>query len=164
MYTSYTISELKDIFATPRSVYFIGIGGISMSSLAHIAHSMGMRVGGYDRTASHLTKAFEAEGIAVSYELGYSYFLTCAIALKTVAIVTEIFFRPANKSVFNKVNSSHIYFLPKYVLFDYIYIITHFAPFVNSKNSQSLSNFFGCFYINFCCYNIRKVVSKYPQK
>ncbi len=86
MYTSYTISELKDIFVTPRSVYFIGIGGISMSSLAHIAHSMGMRVGGYDRTPSHLTKAFEAEGIAVSYELDPSHIDGYDVIIYTAAI------------------------------------------------------------------------------
>ena len=57
MYTSYNIGKLSEIFAEPRSVYFIGIGGISMSSLAHIAHDRGCRVGGYDRTPSRLTKA-----------------------------------------------------------------------------------------------------------
>lgn len=86
MYTSYSISEQKDIFSYPRSVYFIGIGGISMSSLAHIAHSMGMRVGGYDRTPSHLTRAFEAEGIAVSYELDPSHIDGYDVIIYTAAI------------------------------------------------------------------------------
>ncbi|MBQ8551203.1 MAG: UDP-N-acetylmuramate--L-alanine ligase [Clostridia bacterium] len=86
MYTSYNISQLKDIFASPRSVYFIGIGGISMSSLAHIAHSMGMRVGGYDRTPSHLTRAFEADGIEVNYELDPSHIDGYDVIIYTAAI------------------------------------------------------------------------------
>lgn len=68
MYTKYTAEQLEKIFAAPRSVYFIGIGGISMSSLAHIAHDRGCRVGGYDRTPSPLTRALEDCGIEIFYE------------------------------------------------------------------------------------------------
>ena len=62
MYTKYSIHKLDEIFSVQRSVYLIGVGGISMSSLAHIALSMNMRVGGYDRTPSHLTKKLENDG------------------------------------------------------------------------------------------------------
>ena len=50
-----------------KSVYFIGIGGINMSSLAHITHNMGYKVGGSDRTRTELTRRLEDRGIAVNY-------------------------------------------------------------------------------------------------
>lgn len=86
MYTSYTISKQKEIFSQPRSVYFIGIGGISMSSLAHIALSMGMRVGGYDRTPSHLTEALERDGVGINYELDPRHIDSYEVIIYTAAI------------------------------------------------------------------------------
>src|SRR5258705_10051182 len=49
-------------------VYFIGIGGIGMSALARYFHSKGVRVSGYDKTASSLTKELEQEGMSIHYE------------------------------------------------------------------------------------------------
>ena len=51
-----------------RVVYFIGIGGIGMSAIARFFHSRGVKVSGYDKTATALTKELEASGIAVHYE------------------------------------------------------------------------------------------------
>ncbi len=51
-----------------KNIYFVGIGGIGMSALARYFLHQGHRVGGYDRTASDLTRALEAEGAAVHYE------------------------------------------------------------------------------------------------
>ena len=48
--------------------YFLGIGGIGMSALARYMAAQGMRVLGYDRTCTALTKALEAEGIDVCYD------------------------------------------------------------------------------------------------
>ncbi len=56
--------ELKDI----KNIYFIGIGGIGMSALARYFLSRGIRVSGYDRTATPLTRQLEQEGIAIHYE------------------------------------------------------------------------------------------------
>lgn len=50
------------------NVYFIGIGGIGMSAIARYYKFKGANVSGYDRTPSDLTRALEAEGIAVHYE------------------------------------------------------------------------------------------------
>src|SRR6266540_2882352 len=50
------------------SVYFIGIGGIGMSAIARFFHSGGIKVSGYDRTETTLSRELEAEGIAVHYE------------------------------------------------------------------------------------------------
>src|SRR5260221_7394814 len=50
------------------SVYFIGIGGIGMSAIARFFDSKGIKVSGYDKTESALTKELEKSGIAVHYE------------------------------------------------------------------------------------------------
>jgi UDP-N-acetylmuramate--alanine ligase len=51
-----------------KAVYFIGIGGIGMSAIARYFHSKGIKVSGYDRTQTMLTKELEASGIVVHYE------------------------------------------------------------------------------------------------
>jgi len=51
-----------------NSIYFIGIGGIGMSALARYFHSKGVKVSGYDKTASSLTKELEQEGMKIHYE------------------------------------------------------------------------------------------------
>ncbi|MEO8405753.1 MAG: Mur ligase domain-containing protein, partial [Chitinophagaceae bacterium] len=51
-----------------RVVYFIGIGGIGMSAIAKFFHTQGVKVSGYDKTATPLTKEMEASGITIHYE------------------------------------------------------------------------------------------------
>lgn len=51
----------------PKSVYFIGIGGISMSGLAMILNKEGFFVYGSDRDHSESTEALEKAGIRVLY-------------------------------------------------------------------------------------------------
>lgn len=46
-------------------IHFIGIGGISMSGLAHVALSKGYKVTGSDRMKSDITARLEAEGAVV---------------------------------------------------------------------------------------------------
>jgi UDP-N-acetylmuramate--alanine ligase len=50
------------------AVYFIGIGGIGMSAIARFFHSRGVKVSGYDKTPTALTKELEASGIHVHYD------------------------------------------------------------------------------------------------
>ncbi len=59
---------LSTTAATLEAVYLIGIGGIGMSALARYYHARGLRVRGYDRTETALTKQLVAEGIPVHYE------------------------------------------------------------------------------------------------
>ncbi len=54
-------------FKTPQNVYFIGIGGISMSGLAEILSNEGFRVSGSDMHRSALTDRLEEKGIRVEY-------------------------------------------------------------------------------------------------
>lgn len=51
-----------------ESIYFLGIGGISMSGLARYYHGQGFHVAGYDKTPSLLTKQLQDEGIAIHYD------------------------------------------------------------------------------------------------
>lgn len=51
-----------------KSVYFLGIGGIGMSALARFFNHNQVKVAGYDRTPSALTKELEAEGIVIHYQ------------------------------------------------------------------------------------------------
>lgn len=51
-----------------KVVYFVGIGGIGMSAIARFFHSRGVKVSGYDKTPTALTKELEASGIAIHYE------------------------------------------------------------------------------------------------
>lgn len=54
-------------FSQPIHVYFIGIGGISMSGLAEILLEKGFRVSGSDMRPSALTRMLEEKGAAVYY-------------------------------------------------------------------------------------------------
>lgn len=52
---------------TFSSVFFLGIGGIGMSSLARWYKAQGLQVSGYDKTETPLTRALAEEGIPISY-------------------------------------------------------------------------------------------------
>lgn len=54
-------------FNDPIHIYFIGIGGISMSGLAEILLSEGFRISGSDRSPSELTRKLEEQGAAIYY-------------------------------------------------------------------------------------------------
>ena len=91
-------------FNHPISVYFCGIGGISMSGLAEILASRGFRVSGSDRASSAITEELASHGIqvligqkaenitpdldlivftaaisSIPFKLCYMYFITCII-------------------------------------------------------------------------------------
>lgn len=54
-------------FHHPIHIYFVGIGGISMSGLAEVLREEGFTVSGSDKQESALTKALEAKGIRIFY-------------------------------------------------------------------------------------------------
>ena len=66
--THFGAETIKDMLSNVNSVYFIGIGGINMSSLAHITHMRGYRTGGSDRSRTALTDKLLAAGIEINYE------------------------------------------------------------------------------------------------
>ncbi|MFY0603735.1 MAG: UDP-N-acetylmuramate--L-alanine ligase [Flavobacteriaceae bacterium] len=56
--------DLKKI----HNIYFIGIGGIGMSSLARYFSDNGKNVAGYDKTATSITSNLESIGIEIHFE------------------------------------------------------------------------------------------------
>lgn len=50
-----------------RHIYFIGAGGIGMSALARYFNTKGIKVSGYDKTETDLTKKLVSEGIEIQY-------------------------------------------------------------------------------------------------
>lgn len=66
--THFGYERISEMLKGCKSIFFIGIGGINMSSLAHISFLRGYRVGGSDRVSTELTKRLEECGIEVFYE------------------------------------------------------------------------------------------------
>ncbi len=56
------------VMQNAKRIFFVGIGGISMSSLAFVCLDRGYQVAGSDRMHSHMTERLEAAGIPVVYE------------------------------------------------------------------------------------------------
>ena len=79
-----------------KSIYFIGIGGIGMSALAHYFINMGVKVSGYDRIRTELTKELEKIGVEISYEENIDF-------LKDLQNIQLAIFTPA-------INLKNIYF------------------------------------------------------
>lgn len=51
-----------------KKAYFLGIGGIGMSALARHFNTQGVKVYGYDKVKTVLTKQLEKEGMIMNYE------------------------------------------------------------------------------------------------
>ena len=74
-------------FQKPMSIYFVGIGGISMSGLAEILHTAGFRVSGSDWKESPITQGLIAKGITVKYGESASHVtpdIDCAVLTSAV--------------------------------------------------------------------------------
>ena len=81
------LSLLRRCAEEHRSVCFIGIGGVMMSSLALLTARGGLTVYGSDRTRTAVTDTLTAEGISVLYGHAASNLpADCALVVYTVAI------------------------------------------------------------------------------
>ena len=63
--THYGYARIEEMLADCHSIFFIGIGGISMSALAQISLSLGYTVGGSDRCENAQTAHLREMGIPV---------------------------------------------------------------------------------------------------
>ncbi len=68
--THFGAKRIEELLKDCKSVFFVGIGGINMSSLAHVSKKNGYRVGGSDRVRSALTERLEREGVEIIYSHG----------------------------------------------------------------------------------------------
>ncbi len=81
--------RINEALAGCGSVFFLGAGGINMSSLAIITKQRGFRVGGSDRTRTALTERLEACGIEMHYEHDAANLNGYDAVVYTVAISPE---------------------------------------------------------------------------
>ena len=89
-------------FNNPISIYFVGIGGISMSGLAEVLHQAGFQVSGSDWHASAITKALEAKGIRIYYGESKTHIsddIDCAVLTAAVHEDNEEFLAIREKEI-----------------------------------------------------------------
>lgn len=84
--THYGAAEISRMLEGCGSIFFIGIGGITMSSFAHISHIRGYRVGGSDRTETELTDRLSECGIEIFYSHDASHIEGYDAVVYTVAV------------------------------------------------------------------------------
>ena len=60
--TSLTINEINDIFLRSEKIFFIGIGGVSMSALAEFCATLGKEIYGYDKVRNERCARLEKIG------------------------------------------------------------------------------------------------------
>ena len=77
---------IASLLECKKNLFFAGIGGVSMCSLAHISMLRGHSVAGYDRTPSKLTRTLEDAGIRVYYESSAEHIRDVDVLIYTVAI------------------------------------------------------------------------------
>ena len=84
--THYGADMIKKILSGKKSLFFDGIGGVSMCSLARIAALRGYKVSGYDRTETDVTRALSDYGITVYYSEDAAHIDGIDALIYTVAI------------------------------------------------------------------------------
>lgn len=87
--THYGAAAIGAMLSHVRSVFFIGIGGVNMSSLAELTQRRGLSVSGSDRTETALTKKLESEGITVYYSHDARHIEGVDAVVYTVAISSD---------------------------------------------------------------------------
>lgn len=87
MYKTYhSVQDIDKILEKSKNIFFIGIGGVSMSSLAHISAEKGLNVKGSDRTMSPITQKLEEQNIEIFYEHKAENVKGCDAVVYTAAI------------------------------------------------------------------------------
>ena len=87
--THFGVNRIRTIMSSceGKSVFFLGAGGIMMSSLALLTKRAGYEVAGSDRAPSALTKKLEDAGITMFYEHSESNLSdNCGAVIYTVAV------------------------------------------------------------------------------
>ncbi len=87
--THFGAEYIAKLMEGKKNIFFAGIGGVSMCSLAYISKLRGHNVTGYDRTPSKATADLEAEGIKVYYENDPDHIDGIDVLVYTVAISAD---------------------------------------------------------------------------
>ncbi len=88
--THFGAAQIAAWLSCPKKIFFAGIGGVSMNSLARISKLRGHDVAGYDRTPSALTAQLEEMGITVWYENDPAHVGDADMLVYTVAIPADL--------------------------------------------------------------------------
>lgn len=80
------VETVSEIMKNAARIHFVGIGGISMSSLAAITANMGFTVSGSDRTESEITARLASEGISVRYAHAAENVVGASLVVYTAAV------------------------------------------------------------------------------
>lgn len=87
--THFGAEKIQEMLSDCKSIYFIGVGGVNMSSLALISQRRGYKVGGSDRARTALTETLAEGGIEVFYEHNANNLDGYDAVVYTVAISEE---------------------------------------------------------------------------
>ena len=87
--THFGARGIGELLRTCKSLFFIGIGGINMSSLAHLSLERGYRVGGSDRTKTALTERLREAGAEIFYGHSRDHVADYDAVVYTVAIAPD---------------------------------------------------------------------------
>ena len=87
--TRFGPETIAEMLSRGKKLFFLGIGGVSMNSLAHLSHERGFDVSGYDRTPSPITAKLEAGGIPVFYTSDPAHVRGCSIVIYTNAMSSD---------------------------------------------------------------------------
>ena len=84
--THFGSAEIQRLMKKAEKIFFIGIGGVNMSSLAEITKLSGYTVSGSDRSPSDITGRLEQNGIEIFYGHDAAHVEDCDIVVYTIAI------------------------------------------------------------------------------
>lgn len=87
--THYGEEKIAEMLDGKKNLFFSGIGGVSMNSLAHIAHLRGFNVSGYDRQPSGITRKLEDMGVRVFYESDEAHVKDADALIYTLAMPAD---------------------------------------------------------------------------
>ena len=87
--THFGALTINSLLNGPKNLFFDGIGGVSMCSLARISQLRGNTVSGYDRTKTPITEELERFGINVYYQADKEHIKNCDALIYTVAIPAD---------------------------------------------------------------------------
>lgn len=87
--THYGYKKIKALINGKKNLFFLGIGGISMCSLAHISHLRGYNVSGYDTTKKSLTDKLEEMGIKIHFQSNIDNVKDSDLVIYTIAMPAD---------------------------------------------------------------------------
>lgn len=87
--THFGVEAISALMQGKKHIFFDGVGGVSMGSLAELCQKAGHDVSGYDRSPSEITRSLEAKGVRVFYEAGEENMRGIDILVYTLAMPAD---------------------------------------------------------------------------